>query len=409
MVPNISRRCLLATCSAVAGSLATIPAPSANRPSTANRPSPSTEWRMEQRDPAGTGHAEAASGPRDGVRVRWKRPLETERGFAYLPTPVVADGRVYGVGRELLCLDAADGSVIFRDERAYRNPPAVATARAYQSPTVAFASRNGVDALHPAGGRSFAGIRFGRTRWQWAGGNEFTVFGPTFNAGPPVAADGTVFATILDDLVALDASSGRVRWRVTGDGRRPAVRDGTVYVPSYEAGVLGYDVETGERTFSSGTSEFRPISVTAAPDRLVVGTDSGLAGVEYDGTTRWQFAPEDLDRDYGAVAVGDGVAYAGIRGTERNWLVAVDVADGTERWRSEAAPEQEPQSAPPSVADGIVYVPTEDAGLAAVDAGDGHVRWQFDRGERSPWSPAALVEETLYAVGNGHLYALEEA
>ncbi len=225
-----------------------------------------------------------------------------------------------------------------------------------------------------------------------------------------MAADGTVFATIVGNLLAVDASSGRIRWRGDEGEGRPAVRDGTVYVASFSEGLIGYDTETGEESFSVDSGEFRAISVTAAPECLVVGTDSGLAAVEYDGTIRWQFTPPDLDRDHGTVAVTEGVAYAGFWGDEQKPLVAVDIADGTERWRSNAEPEATPQFAPPAVADGVVYVPVEDKGLAAVDAADGHVRWRFSRGERGlPYSPAAIVGEILYVLGNGHLYALEEA
>jgi outer membrane protein assembly factor BamB len=211
--------------------------------------------------------------------------------------------------------------------------------------------------------------------------------------------------------MAIDASSGDVRWRATGGNRRPAVHDGTVYTPSFSDGLIGYDIETGAQTFSIDTTIFRPLSVTAAPSGLVVGTDSGLAGVSYEGATRWQYAPTDLNRDRGAIAVANGTAYAGFSG-DPNQLVAVDTGDGHEQWRTKTAPDSTPQFAPPSEADGIVYFPTEDQGIAAVDATDGHVRWRFSRTRErffGPWSPTALVDETLYFVGNGHLYALEEA
>lgn len=411
MVPDPSRRRVIAAGGTLVGSFPAWQRVTNESVQVTNRDDDPTGWPMEQHDPGGTSYAPDASGPKNGVRIRWKQRIETDLGFAYRPTPVVANGLVYGVGRELVCVDAASGEVVFRADREYGGPPAVASARAYRSPTLAFATRAGADGLHARGGISLAGLRFGLTRWQ-AGreDNDLSVF----DGGPPrtvpVGADGTVFVTTGTGLLAIDTSSGRVRWRGQGGVRRPAVHDSTVYVAAYSKGLLGYDVATGKQTLAIDARVLRPLSVTATPERLVVGTDEGLAGVGSDGTVTWRFAPENLFRDYGAIAVANGVAFAGFSGEQGNMLVAIDTADGTERWRVNVPPEASPQFAPPSVADGVVYLPTEDGGLAAVDAGDGHVRWRFELGDRGgPWSPAALVGETLYALGNGHLYALEEA
>jgi outer membrane protein assembly factor BamB len=407
---NISRRQLLSVCGATAGSVVAISPLAADHPPTTNQIPRKREWPMEQHDAAGTSYSQTASGPKESPRIRWKRQLNTRLGFAYKSTPIVADGRVYAVDQELLCVDAMDGTEIFRSDRSYPTSPAITTARAYRSPTLAFATQSGAKGLHPTGGRSFAGIHFGQTRWQASLDNTVYFFGGGQQRIPPVAADGTVLVTALNDLLAIDASSGDIRWHGTGGEARPAVRDNTVYVPSFSEGVLGYNLETGSAMPSIDTRSFRPLSVAAAPDCLVIGTDRGVAGANYDGTTRWQYEPSGLTRDYGAVAVAEDVAYAGFRGDNQNWLVAIDIADGSERWRSKMAPEQEPQFAPPTVADGVVYVPTEDDGLAAIDAATGDTRWRFTEGDqRLPWSPAAVVGETLYAVGNGHLYALEEA
>ncbi len=400
---------MLSVCGAMAGSVVAISPLTADHPPTTNRTPSEREWPMEQYDAAGTSYSRTASGPKENPRVRWKRPLNTRLGFTYKSTPIIAEGRVYAVDQELLCVDAIDGTQIFRADRSYPAPPAVITAQAYRSPTLAFATQSGAEGLHPTGGRSFAGIHFGSTRWQASLDNTVYFFGGGQQQIPPVAADGTVLVTALNDLLAIDASSGDIRWHGTGGEARPAVRDNTVYVPSFSKGVIRYNLETGSAMSSIGTSSFRPLSVAAAPDCLVIGTDRGLAGANYDGSTRWQYKPSGLDRDYGAVAVAEDVAYAGFRGDDQNWLVAIDIADGSERWRSKMAPEQEPQFAPPTVADGVVYVPTEDDGLVAIDAATGDTRWRFTEGDqRLPWSPAAVVSETLYAVGNGHLYALEE-
>jgi outer membrane protein assembly factor BamB len=137
---------------------------------------------MEQHDPGGTSYAPDASPPKDGVSIRWKQEVETNLGFGYLPTPIVANGLVYGIGQELVCVEAASGEVVFRADRAFSGPGAVADARAYQSLTLAFATQTGAVGLTARGGLSIAGIRIGLTRWQ-AGRDEGGL--SFFGGGPP--------------------------------------------------------------------------------------------------------------------------------------------------------------------------------------------------------------------------------
>jgi len=405
MVPALSRRRLLAaagTLAATAGA-GTALARSADADAGA--------WPMAQHDPGGRSHAPDANPPRDGVAVRWKRSVEPDRGFAYGASPAVADGRVYAVGDDLLVLDAETGAVEFRVEREYRSAAAIAPARAYTSPTLGVVGDDGTVGLHANGGVDLFGRQAGLERWTTAATDSAgPLLGGVEIESPPVAAGRTLLFSADRGLLAVDASSGRVRWRAAVDTPRPAVHDGTVYATDFGEGVVGYDLVTGDRTFESSQPTQAALGVTAGPSQLVVATDSGLAGLGYGGTTRWRFRPDDLSRDRGAVALADGVAYAGFRGEEDDWLVAVDTADGSEVWRSPAVPESTPQFAPPAVANDTVYVPAEDEGVVAVDAADGSVRWRFDPdGAPFPFSPAALVGDCCYVVGPNHVYALEEA
>ena len=395
MARGSSRRRVLAACGAIAASAplgwaAVEETTGTTTTSTATEPSPSTsEWPMEQHDPVGTGHAPDASGPKDDVSVRWKQRIDTRLGPCYKPTPIVADGVVYGISEELLAIEAGSGKVLFRADRRSTTSPAMVPARAYRSPTLAFAARGGAVGLNAHGGPSFADIHIGMQRWQ-AGqvGTGSPLLGGSSTTAS-VGYDGTVFVA-SNELIAVDASSGRVRWRsrdTRGGLSRPVVRDGTVYLGVYADGIHRYDGETGERAGSLPPPDSRVTSVTAAPDRLLVVASDGLFGVGYDGTTQWRYAPENIYLDGGRVAVADGVAYVGIEdleatgNAERNWFVAIDATDGSELWRSEAAPMRSPQFAPPAIADGVIYIPAEEDGLACVDATDGHVRWRFTSGD----------------------------
>lgn len=74
----------------------------------------------------------------------------------------------------------------------------------------------------------------------------------------------------------------------------------------------------------------------------------------------------------GGVGVGDGLVLVG---TTRGEVVALDAADGSERWRTKVSSEV---LAPPAAAEGVVVAQSGDGRVTALESGDGRVRWTFD-------------------------------
>ena len=407
MVPEFSRRRVLAAGGLTATALTGGYALADSMDTSVDTPD---GWPMARHDPGGRSYAPSAEPPTDGVEVAWKRKFDGRLSLSYSVTPIIADGRVYVIGDALLVAEAASGTVKFRIDRHATAAPAVARARAYDSPTVVL-NNSGIEGLHATGGVGLFGQTYGSTRWHHdESSEEIAFFDGNTTQLPPVVADGVVVVPREDRVIACEASSGRVLWQADADTTRPAIRRGIVYVTRYPDGLFGYDLQTGEKRHKREFGDQIPRTVTAGPDTLVVGVRDGLLGVDGDGRVRWRFAPESLSRTTGAVALGDETAYTGFRGTEDDWLVAVDTTDGTERWRSEAAPESWPQFAPPAVTDDTVYVPTQTGEIVALDASDGRVRWRFTgKSEHAvPMSPPALVGETLYVTDDQYVYALEE-
>ncbi|UPW00156.1 PQQ-like beta-propeller repeat protein [Halorussus gelatinilyticus] len=113
-------------------------------------------------------------------------------------------------------LDADDGSVRWRADHggnATEGAAAVAEGTVYvQSAT---------------GGRLHAlDLETGEQLWS----------APDFSEGTPVVADGVVYGRNYDELVALDAADGSVRWRYESRVplSTPAVGDGTIYLVAHD-------------------------------------------------------------------------------------------------------------------------------------------------------------------------------
>ncbi len=107
----------------------------------------------------------------------------------------------------------------------------------------------------------------------------------------------------------------------------------------------------------------------------------------------------------GGVGKGDGKVYLG---TTEGFVIALDVADGTELWRTNLASEV---VAPAAAESGLVFAQTIDGRLVAMSADNGEIQWTFDnqlpiltlRGTSAP----VVSEDIVYAgFGNGKVIAL---
>lgn len=364
---------------------------------------------MARYDAAGTGHSPDASGPKDDVRVAWAEPLEDTGGFAIDP-PVIVDDTVYAGNDELVALDAAGGGVRFSYGAAYRSSPAYASASIYRTGTLAVSTADGTAGLNADGGLTVLGGRFGERRWHTPADAPPSSVADASATPPPVPADGTVYAADPDggEIVALAANDGRERWRrrierdPVRDGgsvtvRRPAVRDGTVFVTARPSQVRALDAGTGALQWRDELDEALVLPPTATADGVVVPTRGGLTVYEADsGRIRWR---RDLEGNAtgGAVAVADGRVFFA-DGTES--LHARDLETGTELWSLPFT-----QEAAPVVADGVVYV-TGGYDLIALDAATGGRR--FTRETDWYFSQPAVGDGVLYVVDGDRVLALTE-
>ena len=211
---------------------------------------------------------------------------------------------------------------------------------------------------------------------------------------------------------ALDTETGAAAWSfgLRGDVESdravygtPAVKDGVVYVGSYDGNLYALNIDTGQETWERKVGDGSPIvGGPAVGEGLVVigSSDGGLYAFDaVVGSFRWRF---DTDNSiWASPAIADGKVYFG--SMDRN-VYAIDAETGEEIWQF---PTGGAVTAAPLVMDGRVYVGSFSSVFYALDAETGEEIWQFPGANNWYWSRAVANGGMLFVASmDGRLYAL---
>lgn len=233
----------------------------------------------------------------------------------------------------------------------------------------------------------------GRERWRFDLGNYII-------RGSAAVVDGMVYVVGGYDVFALDADSGQPRWRLPiklAGPSSPAVVDGMLYVASQEGELYAVEVETGALAWHYKADGLVFSSPAVAGGMVFIANDTGDLFALEVGTGRLRWKLTGLGAVYGSPAVGDGtVLVSSLTG----FLVAVDAATGTERWRFTAG-----GSPTPAVVEGVVYAAAGESGLVALDLESGEPRWTFATGAPVTSSPT-LANDVVYVASGPILHAI---
>ncbi|WP_424019092.1 PQQ-binding-like beta-propeller repeat protein [Halorientalis pallida] len=351
------------------------------------------DWPMYRHDPAGTAHAPDASVPRARPTERWRYEFDDVGGLR-TPAPILHDGRVFVARRSLTAFDADSGDRIFRldpddDAKPFLSTPAVASARAYVTPSLVAATEYGLRAVGIGGGPDLPLTDGSGLAQRWSTGqqpNNSAVSSLNLGSGwqsPAVAADGTVYAP-EDGIVAIDASSGSIRWSEPRQyTSTPSVADGGVYAVTFD-GVRELAVEDGTVRWSESVPDIRPdLPPVVADGRVYVGHETGLVAMDADGGNRlWTTGPRSGDHGqfFTPPAVTSDAVYAagtGVLDDGSDGLVALDPETGERLWDAPLSMVG-PNTDGPVVAGGVVVQPG-DHDLDAFDAATGERLWRIER------------------------------
>jgi outer membrane protein assembly factor BamB len=276
--------------------------------------------------------------------------------------------------------------------------------------------------------------RTGEQRWKFATKGRVS-------SSPAVAGGIVYVASYDGHLYAIDAATGQQKWTFATEGERrfaathlhgsepraevmpdvfdfflssPTVAEGTVYFGSGDHHVYALDASDGRLRWKVATAEVVHASPAVADGLLVVGDwDSTLLALDArTGAERWRFQggrDPDIHNQQGfqsSPAIAEGLVVVGCRDAH---LYALDARTGAPRWSISTKGSWIISS--PAIRDGRVYFATSDSGLFdAVDAKTGERVFELDYRHWPMFSSPALAGDRAYIGShNGRLLAIDLA
>lgn len=267
--------------------------------------------------------------------------------------------------------------------------------------------------------------------WTQYGADGANTFAPDVSAPPrgnlawtseaftrwqPAVSDGMVYVTNFDpsndgSAIALDAQDGTEQWRTTLDA---SGENGTVvvddrFVVAYDRTLVALDPRTGERLWTettNGADASELLVADEATGTVLLASRSGIEAFRAaTGEKRWE--TDTVRGLVHAPAVYDGRVFAVGEVDQTPSLVALSLADGSDRWRSELT--STPESASPVATREGVIVP-EDRTLVVHDRETGERRrelYSFGGDASDVPRTVAVDGGTVFVTGESRAVAVD--
>lgn len=219
-------------------------------------------------------------------------------------------------------------------------------------------------------GSAALGARDGRIIWATHVGGRSIV--------PQALADGILYASDADSILALDAGNGRVRWKYTVPGSTPgnglAVASGRVYVGMHGPGNVLHALDAASGALLWTSTVAANGILTVANSKLYLGSwgNTLYALRASDGAICWRYTSSVSIAT--ATTIADGVAYVNLDGA-----YAFDATTGVAFWHRSLGAGQNVWFTPLAVAGNVVYLARTDGQgnsvIYALNATTGAIYW----------------------------------
>lgn len=181
----------------------------------------------------------------------------------------------------------------------------------------------------------------------------------------------------------------------------PLVRDGMVYIGSYDTNLYCLDAENGAFRWKRATQGGVSSSPAAWGDLIVVGSeDGGMYALDARrGVVKWVFRTTRAIRS--SPRVEDRIIYVG---SDDQHVYAIDGQNGRQLWKQRT---WMPVRSSCALRNGALYVGSADSNVYAFDAFSGGLRWKQKTQQGIVSSP--VVGDNLVFIGSmdGYIYALD--
>ncbi len=230
-------------------------------------------------------------------------------------------------------------------------------------------------------------------KWSWHYGNSDRRF-PTF------LGDRSLFFCTGDTLYAIDAATGKLKWKVQPDGgiqSNPLEVNGVVMilVNASKLTLVGYDAESGKECWTSATAdsvwgEGHPM--VAWSTAVCFESREGTLYAVDSRTGRLLWSTQSSSREEGGLFP---IAYQGIVVWNNGDLCAADAVTGETRW---SIPRGKAPVAAFGAVPGAVWLTRKDSVLlTAVDLTTGKKKWELDViSDPSLWDGQSVLSGTSF-------------
>lgn len=169
------------------------------------------------------------------------------------------------------------------------------------------------------------------------------------------------------------------------------------YAVTTDGDVVALDLADGDVLWQTSLGTPAYGTPVVAGDRILIGTDVGLAAVGLDGKTQWTLEGAPIEA---APLVLDAVAYVGDRDGK---VLAVDIVGGTLIWEAVTAG---PVLASVVRARDSVVVGSSDGGIYALDPATGEPRWTWSAS--APIRAVMAGRDRIFVCAGRELIALDD-